>query len=97
MKAGLAAIIIGAAALALLGLILVLLPGPTATFGWFAYQPVADFGFVGGMPFFPASRLWGMGLLAIAAVAGAFATGWVLGKGSGRRESGAGSDVHRAP
>jgi hypothetical protein len=96
MKTGLAAITIGAGALAVLGLVLVLLPGPTASFGWFAYQPVGDFGFVGGAPFVPASRLWGMGILAIAAVIGAFVTGWVLGKGRGRHESGPGSD-DRAP
>ncbi|MFB6612088.1 hypothetical protein ACFCVO_17325 [Agromyces sp. NPDC056379] len=50
MTTGLKAIIIVAGALAVLGLVLVLLPGPTATFGWFAYQPVGDFGFVGGAP-----------------------------------------------
>ncbi|GAA1760036.1 hypothetical protein [Agromyces humatus] len=97
MKTGLAAIVIGAVALAVLGLVLVLLPGPTASFGWFAYQPVGDFGFVGGAPFVPASRLWGLGILAIAAVIGAFATGWVLGKGRGRRESEPRSVVDRAP
>jgi hypothetical protein len=87
MKTGLAAITIGAVALAVLGLVLVLIPGPTDSFGWFAYQPVGDFGFVGGAPFVPASRLWGLGILAIAAVIGAFVTGWVLGKGRGRQES----------
>lgn len=88
MTTGLKAIIIGAGALAVLGLVLVLLPGPTATFGWFAYQPVADFGFVGGAPFVPASRLWGMGILAIAAVIAAFVVGWVLGKRRGLQEPG---------
>ena len=96
MTTGLKAIIIGAGALAVLGLILVLLPGPTATFGWFAYQPVGDFGFVGGAPFVPASRLWGMGILAIAAVIAAFVLGWVLGKRRGLQESGPGS-IDRAP
>lgn len=86
MKTGLVTIIIGAVALAVLGLVLVLLPGPTASFGWFAYQPVADFGFVGGTPFVPASRLWGLGILAIAAVIGAFVTGWVLGNRRGHQE-----------
>ena len=96
MTTGLKAIIIGAGALAILGLVLVLLPGPTTTtFGWFAYQPVGDFGFIGGAPFVPASRLWGMGILAIAAVIGAFVFGWVLGKGRGLQESGPGS-VDRA-
>jgi hypothetical protein len=94
MTTGLKAIIIGAGALAVLGLVLVLLPGPTSTFGWFAYQPVGDFGFVGGAPFVPASRLWGMGILAIAAVIGAFVLGWVLGKGRGLQESGPGSVDH---
>lgn len=87
MKTGLVAIIIGAVVLAVLGLVVVLIPGPTDSFGWFAYQPVGDFGFVGGAPFVPASRLWGVGILAIAAVIGAFVTGWVLGKGRGRQES----------
>ncbi|MDF0512490.1 hypothetical protein PX701_02535 [Agromyces sp. H3Y2-19a] len=87
MKTGLAALIIGAAVLAVLGLVLVLLPGPTASFGWYAYQPMGDFGFIGGVPFVPASWLWGLGILAIAAVIGAFVTGWVLGNGRGRRES----------
>lgn len=87
MKTGLVAIIIGAVVLAVLGLVVVLIPGPTDSFGWFAYQPVGDFGFVGGAPFVPASRLWGLGILAIAAVIGAFVTGWVLGKGRGRQES----------
>lgn len=87
MKTGLAAIIIGAVALAVLGLVLVLIPGPTDSLGWFAYQPVGDFGFVGGAPFVPASRLWGLGILAIAAVIGAFLTGWVLRKGRGRQQS----------
>lgn len=96
MTTGLKALIIGAGALAVLGLVLVLLPGPTATFGWFAYQPVSDFGFVGGAPFVPASRLWGMGILAIAAVIAAFVLGWVLGKRRCREESGPGS-VDRAP
>lgn len=86
MKTGLAAIIIGAVALAIVGLVLMLLPGPTDSFGWFADQPVSDFGFVGGAMFVPASRLWGLGVLAIAAVIGAFVTGWVLGKGRGRQE-----------
>ena len=84
MTTSLKAIIIGAGALAVLGLVLVLIPGPTATFGWFAYQPVGDFGFVGGAPFVPASRLWGMGILAIAVI-GAFVLGWVLGKGRGHQ------------
>ena len=83
MTTGLRAIIIGAGTLATLGLVLVLLPGPTATFGWFAFQPVGDFGFVGGAPFVPASRLWGMGILAIAAVIAALVLGWVQGKGRG--------------
>ncbi|MDQ0894638.1 hypothetical protein [Agromyces ramosus] len=86
MKIGLAAIIIGAGALAVLGLVLMLLPGPTDSFGWFAYQPVGDFGFVGGAPLVPASRLWGLGVLAVAAAIGAFVAGWVLGKGRGRQE-----------
>lgn len=94
MTTGLRAIIIGAGTLATLGLVLVLLPG--TTFGWFAYQPVGGFGFVGGAPFVPASRLWGMGILAIAAVIAAFVLGWVLGKGRGLQESGPGS-VDRAP
>ena len=42
---------------------------------------MGDFGFVGGAPFIPASQLWGMGILAMAAVIGAFVTGWALGKG----------------
>ena len=88
MKTGLSVITIGAGALAVLGLVLVLLPGQTPSFGWFAYQPMGDFGFVGGTPFVPASRLWGMGLLALAAAVGAFVTGWILGKRRGRRESG---------
>lgn len=86
MKAGLTAII-GAAVLAVLGLVLVSIPDPTASLGWFAYQPVGDFGFVGGTPFLPASRLWGFGLLVTAAVIGAFVTGWVLGTARGRKES----------
>ncbi|MEF3403532.1 hypothetical protein [Agromyces sp. CCNWLW203] len=96
MTTGLKAIIIGAGALAVLGLVLVLLPGPTATFGWFAYQPLGDFGFVGGAPFVPASRLWGMGIIAIAAVIAAFVVGWVLGKRRGIHGSGPGSG-DRAP
>ncbi|RXZ51218.1 hypothetical protein ESP57_05465 [Agromyces fucosus] len=96
MTTGPKAIIIGAGALAVLGLVLVLLPGPTATFGWFAYQPVGDFGFVGGAPFVPASKLWGMGILAIAAVLAAFVVGWVLGKRRGLQEPGTGS-IDRAP
>ena len=99
MTTSLKAIIIGAGALAVLGLVLVLIPGPTATFGWFAYQPVGDFGFVGGAPFVPASRLWGMGILAIAVVIGAFVLGWVLGKGRGHQEPGPASwsttNIHR--
>lgn len=96
MKTGLAAITIGVGAFAVVGLVLVLLPAPAVSGGWFAYQPMGDFGFVGGAPFVPASRLWGMGILAIAAVVGAFVTGWVLGKVRGRRESGPAS-VDRAP
>ena len=96
MKTRLVAIGIGAGALAVVGLVLILLPAPSPSFGWFAYQPVGDFGFVGGAPFVPASRLWGIGILATAVVIGAFVTGWVLGSGRGRRESGPGS-VDRAP
>jgi hypothetical protein len=90
MKTGFAAIIVGAGTLAVLGLVLILLPGPTAPLGWFAYQAVGDFGFVGGAPFVPVSRLWGMGILAIAAVIGAFVAGWVVGNGRGRHQSGPG-------
>ncbi len=97
MKTGPAAIILGAVALAVLGLVLVLLPGSTASFGWFAYQPVGDFGFVGGAPFVPSSRLWGLGIIAIAAVIGAFVTGWIVGKGRGRREPEPRSVVDPAP
>ena len=96
MTTVLKAILIGAGALAVLGLVLVLLPGPPATFGWFAYQPLGDFGFVGGAPFVPASRLWGIGILAVAAVIGAFVVGWVLGKRRGLQEFGPGA-VDRAP
>ena len=97
MTTGLKAIIIGAGALAVLGLVLVLLPGPTATFGWFAYQPVGDFGFVGGAPFIPAPRLLGMGVLAVAAVIAAFILGWVLGKRRGLQESGLPGSVDCTP
>jgi Mn2+/Fe2+ NRAMP family transporter len=94
MKTVLAAIVIGAAALAVLGIVLILLPSAPASFGWFAYQPVGDFGFVGGASFVPASRLWGSGILAIAAVVGAFVAGWVLGTGQGRRQSRSGPVDH---
>ncbi|WP_350348344.1 hypothetical protein ABIQ69_17185 [Agromyces sp. G08B096] len=79
MKTGLVAMGIGAGVLALLGLVLTLFPGPSATFGWFAYQPMGDFGFVGGMPFVPTTRLWGLGLIAVALVIGAFVAGWAVG------------------
>ena len=94
MKSGFAAILVGAGTLAVLGLVLIFLPGPTAPVGWFVFQPVADFGFVGGAPFVPVSRLWGTGILAIAAVIGAFVAGWVVGNGRGRRQSGSGSVGH---
>lgn len=93
MKTGLAAIV-GPGTLAVLGLVLILLPGPTAPLEWFAYQPVGDFGFVGGAPFIPVSRLWGIGILAIAAVIGVFVAGWIVGNGRGRHQSGSGSVGH---
>lgn len=96
MKTRLAAIGVGAGALAVVGLVLILLPAPNPSFGWFAYQPVGDFGFVGGAPFVPPSRLWGIGILATAAVIGAFVTGWLLGNRRGRRRYGPDS-VDQAP
>ncbi|ANJ28267.1 hypothetical protein [Agromyces aureus] len=69
--------------LAIVGVVLVVVPGQSASFGWFAYQAVGDFGFVGGLPIMPVAQRWGWALIAVAAVISAFATGWVLG---GRRE-----------
>lgn len=76
---------VGAAVLATLGIVLILLPAPTASFGWFAYQPLADFGFVGGLSPVPAARIWGVALLVIAVAAGAFAAGWALGSARTRK------------
>lgn len=84
MRNGTAVAVIAAGVLALLGIVLILIPGPTGSFGWFAHQPAGDFGFVGGASLMPAARLWGLTLLAVAAAIGAFVTGWVLGNRRGR-------------
>ncbi|MFK4728816.1 hypothetical protein ROT00_03945 [Agromyces mediolanus] len=85
MKIGLAAMGIGAGVLATLGVVLVLLPAPSASFGWFAYQRIADFGFVGGWPPVAPERIWGIVLLALALALGAFTTGWALGSARARK------------
>ncbi len=85
MRTGLVAMGVGAAVLAIVGVVLILLPASSASFGWFAYQPVADFGFVGGLSPVPPARIWGIALLVIAMALGAFATGWALGSARTRK------------
>ncbi|GAA2443224.1 hypothetical protein [Agromyces soli] len=85
MKIGLAAMGVGAAALATAGVVLILLPAPSASFGWFAYQPLADFGFVGGLSPVSPERIWGVALLVLAVAVGAFAAGWALGSARTRK------------
>jgi len=84
MKIGLAAMGVGAAVLATAGVVLILLPVPSASFGWFAYQPLADFGFAGRSPV-PPERIWGIALLLLAVAVGAFAAGWALGSARTRK------------
>jgi heme/copper-type cytochrome/quinol oxidase subunit 1 len=85
MKTGLVAMGVGAGVLAIVGVVLILLPASSASFGWFAYQPVADFGFVGGLSPVPPAHIWGIALLVIAMALGAFAAGWALGSARTRK------------
>jgi hypothetical protein len=92
MKSLLVALGIAAAVLASVGVVLAVLPAPSVSFGWSAFQPAGDFGCVGGAHFVPVSRLWGFGCLAVAAIIAAFVAGWVLGKARGGHAPGPASD-----
>ena len=76
-KAAIATLVAGAL-LAGVGIVLAVLPQPQS-FGWFAYQPMADAISFGGAQLIPDSRLWGWALIVVAALLAAFAGGWMLG------------------
>ena len=65
---------------ALVGLVLFLLPGGSASFGWFAYAPLSNTTFLpSGVLLTPQSQI-GIVLLIIGLALLAFGAGWVLGQ-----------------
>ncbi|TFB87262.1 hypothetical protein E3O44_09050 [Cryobacterium algoricola] len=64
---------------ALIGIVLLLLPGNQASFGWFAYAPLSDSTFLppGGL-LSPHSQI-GIVVLIVGLVVLAFGAGWMLG------------------
>ena len=79
---------VGAAALVAGGVITILIglstPMGIATFGWFAYQPLADATFAPGGAAVVLSRVTiaGWAILAVGLVALAFLAGWTVGRKS---------------
>ena len=78
-RAGL--LLVAGIVLFLVGFAVVLVPGSDASFGWFAYAPLASTDLLAGLLYFETTR-WGS---AVVGVVGLVAAGWAAGFLAGRR------------
>ena len=76
---------VGSGILALAGAILLAIPEPSATFGWFAYAPLSTTSFVPAPWFSSPRNCLGAGLLLVGIGALLFCLGWWVGRRSRSR------------
>ena len=76
---------VGAGILAVSGAILLAIPVPSATFGWFAYAPLSTTSFVPAPWFSSPRNCLGAGLLLVGIGALLFCLGWWVGRRSRSR------------
>ena len=75
-------VVLGAVA-AVIGVVLLLVPGEQASFGWFAYQPLSNTTFIPSGELLTPLRQIGIALLAVGVASLSFGAGWMFGRRHG--------------
>ncbi|TFV99668.1 hypothetical protein [Orlajensenia leifsoniae] len=73
---------IAGAVVALIGMIALLIPAPTASFGWVAYQPLAETVFLPS-PLPTPTAIWGALAITVGLIVVAFSAGFLVGRRTG--------------
>ena len=77
---------IAGAIVALVGMIALLIPAPAATFGWVAYQPLAETVFLPPALLTP-TTIWGALAITVGLIVVAFSAGFLVGRRTGSADS----------